>query len=89
MNREVSIVFRDSYALARLLPDNVKWSVMIEDTNSIKLPVAFNVFVRDEEERRKVRAHMNYGNPVWESADCEEHKYSPRVTLGIIQEENK
>lgn len=87
MNREVASVFRESYALARLLPDNAKWSVMITNDSAVDLPVAFNVYVRDEQARLALRQQMQRSFPVWECATSEEHKYTPRVTLGIIQEE--
>ena len=60
---------------------------MITHDSGIDLPTAFNVYVSDRQERIQMRDILNRGVPVWEGQESEEHNYSPRVTLGIIQED--
>lgn len=76
-------MFRDSYALARLIPDGVEWSVTITDAEGIHLPVAFNVFVKDNAALAAIRNHLGMTCPEWTEPGVEEYKYTPRVTLGL------
>ena len=76
----------DAYGLAQMLPPDVAWSVMLTHDTASDCPAAFNVFVRDDAERGAMRQLLKLGNPSWEDDGAEQHEYTSRITLSIIEE---
>jgi hypothetical protein len=76
---------QEAYALARSLPEGIRWSVLFTEDVEPENQAAFNVYVPDEAARVAVRQHLKLGLPVWEDDVSEEHDYSPLITLSISE----
>lgn len=76
----------DASTLAQKLPPGAVWSVLLTHDTASDCPAAFNIFVEDDAARVAMRQHLGLKAPSWEDDDAEQHEYTPRITLSIIEE---
>lgn len=81
-----AVALKEAFTLQSLLPSGAVWSIMITHDTGSDLPAAFNVWVKDDIERGNMRQHLKLGTPEREDDNSEQHNYSPRITLSIIEE---
>jgi hypothetical protein len=82
----VKQAFQEAFMLFLILPAETVWSVTLTHDTEPENTAAFNLYVANEEERVKLRKHLKLGPPSWEDDVSEEHTYTPRITLSIIEE---
>lgn len=76
---------KDAFLLARSLPEDTVWSVMLTHDVASDNAAAFNIWVKDEAARIAMRQHLRLGRPEWEDDETEQHSYTSCITLSIIE----
>jgi hypothetical protein len=77
-------------AAARLvlqMPAESTWSICITDYDDPESPGVFNIFVKTEAERVRMRTMLGFGRPYDEGDRHESHKYQGTLLVSIIEPE--